>query len=320
MKRFPLLVPAVLIPWLVSCDQARKLASEAESRLGRVVNPGKAETPAPPPADEPDPALLALVDQTPEGVIFRKDLPFPEKLTIRTQRTLTYSNAREVRNSMIERNATRVDGTVSQHFTCTREGENYTFENASTPPSSGEGTVSPAPTANTGKSIRLTRKGGSWTAAKVTDFTNHVLTQETLPLATAFFTEAGALPRTLWFGKRRLKPGDSITLDQSQLPMLQAFPGSGTLHLIFQKMESVHGHPCGVFSISGNYTAKQILHPDGEKSGLDLTITSGNIWLSLLYPVVLKQELETVQTLTRPHSHLEGGVRVSIDRQWKAIE
>ncbi|MFT3991465.1 MAG: hypothetical protein QM680_08635 [Luteolibacter sp.] len=322
MKFSPLLAPAVFSVAFVSCDQAEKITSKVKSSVTETIASVKSDVSIKP--DIPDSRLQALVDQTSEGYIFRKDLPFPANLTVRTTQKLTYSNARQVQNNVMERKASRLEGSFSEEIICSRRGDDFivqigTKNRITTDPNDPEKTIAAAVAdSKSGKSIRLTQDGKSWSAAKNSDFNSHVLTQEILPHATAFFTEAGALPRALWFGKKRIKPGDTITISQAELPMLHAFSGKGNLNLILQSVESVHGHPCGVFSVSGNYSANPYFDLTGEKTSLDMTLSSGKIWLSLLHPIVLKQELETIQTQTSTHSNIEGGIHLSIDREWKA--
>ena len=59
-----------------SCDKAKNWANQARV----AVEGGLAKKAGEAGATTADPALQKLVDQTPEGVIFRKDLPFPRQL------------------------------------------------------------------------------------------------------------------------------------------------------------------------------------------------------------------------------------------------
>ncbi len=51
-----------------------------------------------------------------------------------------------------------------------------------------------------------------------------------------------------------------------------------------------------MFSVTGDYSRKQFPDFEGNLTDEDVTIPSGKIWFSLLYPMILKEELATIQT------------------------
>jgi hypothetical protein len=94
---------------------------------------------------------------------------------------------------------------------------------------------------------------------------------------------------------------------------------NGTLKLTFEAQDAIDGHPCAVFAIQGDYTRQQIPDLDGHFSDEEITIQSGKIWLSLLHPLVLREELDTIQSIKSgtPVTHAQGSVKLSITRSWK---
>ena len=84
--------------------------------------------------------------------------------------------------------------------------------------------------------------------------------------------------------------GDQLAVSGDSLPMLVAGKGKGSLNLKLESFEAVAGHPCGVFSVSGTYSRKKFPDFEGNLTDEDVTIQSGKIWLSLIHPIVLKEE------------------------------
>ena len=65
-----------------ACDKVRNLTDKAKSTVASEVakkSGGSA-------GSKPDPELQKLVDQTPEGTVFRKDLPFPKQIEVKVTR------------------------------------------------------------------------------------------------------------------------------------------------------------------------------------------------------------------------------------------
>jgi hypothetical protein len=60
----------------------------------------------------------------------------------------------------------------------------------------------------------------------------------------------------------------------------------------------------------------------GESSDSEITINSGKVWCSLIYPLILREEYQTVQTMNRgsgkgPKMRVQGAIDTVIARQWK---
>ncbi len=139
----------------------------------------------------------------------------------------------------------------------------------------------------------------------------------------ALLVEVALSPRPLWFTEKRLKPGDQLTISGKSLPMLLAGSSTGSLTLTLDSFEPVKGHPCGVFRVTGNYSRRLIPDFEGKFTDADVTIESGKLWLSLLYPLVLREELETIQTLRTsgggPSVRQQGAVKTSVIRDWEPV-
>lgn len=140
--------------------------------------------------------------------------------------------------------------------------------------------------------------------------------------------ETGAHPRAQWFSSSRVwRVGDGITLTGSTLKILDPYDVSGRVSLTFDGVEAVGGHPCGVFSIKGDMRVKDQLQVDGSNHDVEITITSGKLWASLLHPVLLREEYDTVQTLVHregkrggPETKFFGAIGVKKCRNWSPAE
>lgn len=108
-----------------SCDKAKDLANKTKSAIeGQIARKAGESGGA-----QADPALQKLVDETAEGVVFRKDLPFPGKIEVRTTRRHELSG-RFFEASAIESHAKAVKGTQTTVTKLERAGNQvrYTLE------------------------------------------------------------------------------------------------------------------------------------------------------------------------------------------------
>jgi hypothetical protein len=331
---------------LVSCDKAKSFAA-------KVMKQGLATKTAnrtPPPVDE---GLQKWVDQTADGVVFRKDLPFPARLDVRTTRCLEISG-RFSQSSAIEVRTDLPPGTHSQITQCGRSGDQvfYQLEQSAFVPrvSTAEGTAqpaakpadkpsaksspqpsakplespSPSPAPPPSRSVTFRKTGTSWVGEPRTDFRAVALAKDASPVFDQLLIENALAPRPLWFAKRRFKIGDQLVVNGTSLPMLLVGDAQGSFTLKLEAFEPVEGHPCGVFSVTGNYHRKQSPDFEGLRTDEDVTIQSGKLWLSLIYPVILKEELDTIQTLKSGGqgglvTRGQGAIQVSVTRAWKPL-
>ncbi len=99
---------------------------------------------------------------------------------------------------------------------------------------------------------------------------------------------------------------------------------NGTIEIVVKGMEGVHGHPCAVFEVSGSYVESQKDNGQGQTVGGEATIDKGKIWCSLLYPIVLRSDLDLIvswKTLEggKLVSQMQGTVNHKMHRDWKVV-
>lgn len=393
MKAQLLIILAALGLGCVSCGKIRDLASKAkrsaETKVAEVIGSAKsARAPV-------DPLLQALVDQTPEGAIFRKDLPFPEQLQVKVERRLTFDSARFFAKSALGNQALTISGTRFFTALFERAGERValTMESAGfaqpevdpAKPGPGKGGAGKVTQANglqakldeskevraelsqaqkaaqakagqakggqakggaaqgaadaatvatavpdeltsikdlTGSKAVFVRQGKAWKASHSSDFKRAAWGGNIEPHAGAICINAGVLPRAYWFGKRRLKPGDTVQLTGPALPLLLGEGASGALELKLESFEASGGHPCGVFAVTGGYRVAAEPGLDGALADTEVSINSGKVWLSLIYPIVIREQLDTIQTIVTGgrsghSSRIQGKVSLEVTREWK---
>jgi len=363
------------------CGKIRELAGKAKQAIEAKAS-GKAKG-----GDvQVDPALQALVDQTAEGAVFRKDLPFPEQLQVKVEQRQTFDSARIVVKSAIGNQVAAFSGTRFFLTRYERAGErlDVTLESAGfAKPEVDKGEAEKAKASKVkvdqakadqakaekaktdkeradkaraakskveqakfdqeaaaaaaapavpdeltaskelaGSSISFVHDGKAWKSRHFSDFKLAVWARNLEPHVASLCTAAGVLARPYWLGKRRLKPGDTVPLTGPGLALLLGEGAVGSLVLTLESFEPSGGHPCGVFAVSGNYREAAVPGPDGEVFDEEISISSGKVWLSLVYPVVIREQLETIQTLSTGmrsgHSTLiQGSVAVAVTRTWK---
>lgn len=322
-------LPAALALLLAcpSCDKAKKIAENATTAVRDQVSKaaggqGKSEA--------ADPALEKLVDRTAEGVVFRKDLPFPPRVSVRTS-IRREINGRFYQTSEIEKRAEPIKGIRISIYRLDRQpdGFRHTVEQASfsnpteEDPEGTKRLVDPLEQIAPSTKPRNFRKtGGKWTTDDAEGFRAAALTRQLSPVMDSLLIEDGAAPRPIWFGKKRVQPGEEFSISGDSLAMLLAGHPTGTLKLKLESFEPVHGHPCGVFSVTGDYSRNQFPDFEANFADEDVTIQSGKVWLSLIHPVVLKWDLDTIQTSKHgskgsPASRLQGAVKLTVTREWR---
>lgn len=310
----------------LSCDKAKQIANQARSAVESEIAKQAGQSGD----SKPDPALQKLVDQTPEGVIFRKDLPFPGKLDVRTTRVQELSG-RIVQSSAIENQAGILKGTRTTVTRLERDGGQVRYslvESTFTEPMTENADDSKKPAvkqlAPPSKPVVFHKTGPAWKADNSEGFRAVSLSKILAPVFDELLVENALAPHSLWFGKKRFKIGDQLTVADKSLPMLVAGNATGTLMLTLKSFEAIKGHPCGVFEITGNYDRKQSPDFEGALTDEDVAIRSGKLWLSLIYPLILKEEMDTIQTTRtggqgNAGTRGQGSVKISVIREWKQL-
>lgn len=319
-----LVLSGVCCVGLSSCDGARKLASKARKVVaGELAQTGSSDVLGGP----VDADLQSLVDETPEGIRFRKDLPFPTAVRVKVT-SRTDLNSRVFSSSALGKEAQSFNGTIELEMEMTLAASRVTVVTKDTrkvvPPKAGEEKEATKEVLKKGGSITLERRKSGWepvSAGTALDFS----------MAAAFdgpglekaMEEHGLSPRRFWFGQGRVKPGDALDLEGDLLQMLGFRKSSGKVTLTFEKSEAVHGHPCGVFAVSGNASAEISGMPGSGEGRAEVGIESGKVWLSMLYPVVMREEIDGVISIRsgkleeKNLSRTDGRASFLIERDWK---
>lgn len=306
---------------LVSCDKAKEVATKAQEVVIERVEDARGESGKP--AETADQSLAVLVDKNEQGYLFRKDLAFPENLSVKTTSEFHFKG-RLSYSSLLGKGSENVEGSFTQETVSEKKwnkasiklGDNMFLADiakTSGNPKSQEKLISK------GAAGDFEWKGGKW-ALVGNDFA-----------AMAVFNDKnignelainGIMPRPYWLGKKRLNPGEELALSGDHLGMLGYSGCKGTLRLKFESVEPVVGHPCGVFSVAGDIDGKVGWVGDGGK--VQLTIESGKIWISLIHPLILKEDLSVIVTSksklgTKQSDFMQGAGELKIQRDWTIL-
>jgi hypothetical protein len=313
---------------LVACDKAKNLINQTKSTvkdqiIAKVGGDKSAK------ADE---AFQKLVDQTPEGVIFRKDLPFPSHLEViitrRREMSVRFSQTSEIEKRMDvikgeHTSISQLERTDNQVRYTLKESE---FKVPSTDPKAEPKKIADpfTQTPPSTKPVTFAKSGKAWKIGEPADFHSAVLAAQVTPVLDELLIESALVSRSLWFAKRRIKIGYEFDVTGDALSMLLSGNVKGSLHLKLESIDSVNGQPCGVFSVTGNYTRKDFPDFSGNLTDEDVGIQSGKLWLSLIHPVILKEELDTIQTFKSGGNgglagRVQGSVKLFVTREWKPI-
>jgi hypothetical protein len=325
----------------VSCDKVKSLTTQVTNLVkDQIAARGHAGAPGVGGAAKStgdttvDAELQKLVDQTAEGVIFRKDLPFPTRLEVTVSRHDEMSG-RFTRASAFGKQAAALKGTQTTVTKLARDGNQvrYKLEQSSFDlPASDQPGAEKKSAANpieqlppSSQPMTFRKTGKTWAADNLLDFRSVAMAKELAPVLEQLLIDGGLASRPLWFSKRRFKVGDSLVVSGASLPMLLLGKTKGSVTLKLEAFEGVAGHPCGVFAVAGDYSRKQVPDFEGALSDEDVTIQSGKIWLSLIYPLILREELDTIQTLKAGRLgglvvSGQGSIKVDVTRAWKRTE
>jgi len=337
MKPLVITLP-LLLGALVSCDKAKQAVEAVREKVGGVADPGAPLAPG----GEISSGLASQVDSAAEGVRFRRDLPFPESLRIRVVERQVFQNARIVARSALGRETAVYSGTWERaggialgegrlEWSVDRCGEVLLVKEGEAKEGAGAGLPDRGPRPAVGEPMEALQvefergpEGWSVSSAKgAVEFRKRVLGQQLGPALPVVLAAHGAMPRTQWFSStRRWISGDKFVIEGESLALL--FPGAavGKIGLIYEESEALDGHPCGRFAVEGDIALKGEVAFSGEIGDREITIHAGKVWCSLLYPLVLREEYQTVQTILRgagsgPSTRVQGAVEHVVSRQWQ---
>lgn len=335
MRLSSLLAVVVLVTFTSQCERARTLIKKAEEAGGSESLPKSIE------GGGTDPSLQALVDQTAGGVIFRKDLPFPQNIEVRYMSRLEVKNARGLSQSALGVGSASISGNSGEGVWIERFPGAARLTFLKEPVSiQAHGVDSPVPDGHAGGAadrveggeaviektgpVVFRYDGERWKSDRTRDIllaSRMAEMEETMP---TYLASAGAAPRPLWFSTRRYRPGDSLKLEGGNLEMMIDGVEGGVITLTMEAVEEIDGHPCGRFKVEGNYKLRGHLMPDGQTLDSDATITRGTAWFSLIYPIILREEYETVQTMRAGKDgsgfDIQGAMDLRHEREWKVVE
>lgn len=311
----------------VSCDRAREWWENA----GRD---GDSRVEFPDPGGDVREDLARQVRRSSEGLVFRRDLRFPSRLEGRIAVTRRLENVRVTETSALGRQ----DRTVSQRtiseidFAKASGRFSFTALRLGHPVATGDDdSEAPAvePKRREGRTLEFVLHSDRWEARRSSgdpDLATRIWADTLGPEVPRLLVHCGAYPRTQWFSSsRNWQPGDRLTLTGRTVNLLNPFDASGRLELVFEGEEAVGGHPCGVFSVTGDMTVRGETDFEGRQTDSDISISEGKIWASLLYPILLREEYRSVRTTTigdrdsgAPETHSQGRVDLTISRVWQA--
>ena len=318
-----------------SCDKAKEAVVAAREKF-RGADPSAPVAPG----GDVLPELAPQVDSAAEGVRFRRDLPFPTEVSVRTTERLEFKDARIVSTSALGVEKVPLTGKHETIGNLQRKGSQLSvgIEKSGRvveKEESGEAKQPlPVPEAGggmdgakrlEGASVEFRQTTGGWKMPEgkgAVDFTRMIWGKQLQGALPAVLSSEGILPRTQWFSSsRRWSAGDKLELTGDAMALL--FPGksSGKITLTYEMSEALDGHPCGRFTVVGDVSVKGSVGLEGEVSDREISLRSGKVWCSLLHPIVLREEFDTVQTISSgaegAKKRIQGGVHVVRTRQWK---
>lgn len=332
-----------------SCDQVQeglnKAKKSAEESVQSVVDSAKkkagatassvAET-----GGEIDPSLRVLIDADERGYLFRRDIPFAKDVRVtqttktkfvsgRMSRRSALGNENQDLKGMARRTVVSFDrsggrtsislDSIDAGALVAVEGEATQAEPVKILPYGGDPTMA-------GLKQSLRWDGKRWVLDRVSgprDFKAAYWGDNLEPVASELLPRVGIVPRSLWFsGNQRVKLGETITLKGRDAALAMGQQGTGTVVMRLEKVEAVRGHPCAVFSITGNFQLKQSGRVDGNTESGEMEIEEGKIWMSLLQPLVLREEWKSIVTVSEDAGgatglKVQGESETVVDREWK---
>jgi len=356
---------------LTSCDKAKQLADsglrkvdELRGKTSSGNSPsGTANQAAAKPSILPKddghiaPEWQSQLDRNADGVVFRKDLPFPANLTTRTTTEEVWDVRVFIKSGLGSGSPSLqgVRGSVEETTLHDNQLRYHLVSSDWTPKASAAAAAAPKPNSPSAKAdakssakpasppatpapaenfaadlagaslepfeLAFQRKADGWVPARPpTDFRAAAAALQIAEMAGQLPVVYALAPRAMWFGKRRLKPGAVIPVPESQLAML--FDGKslkGSLNLTFEDIEGVGGHPCGRFAVRGNVSRSGIVQAAGQDVSDELTIESGSLWLSAVQPVILRGDLNIIITRQAPGGvRFQGTLQQRFVRTWTA--
>jgi len=169
------------------------------------------------------------------------------------------------------------------------------------------------------------RKDGWHRRGAGNDFRAMAAGKQLAPVVDACLSGWGMVARSPWFGATRFSEGTELVLKGKQIALITGTAVKrGTAKLRFEKTESLGGHPCAVFTWSGDYD-EETPNLEGETEQWEVTVSAGRLWCSLVYPLVLREEGKGMLTVLvrdsrgRVKRRLQGAVDFTESFQWNRL-
>lgn len=326
-------VPGLMV---VSCEKIREITGKARAEAEEVASGGIVQ-----PGGGVAPEMEALIDLNEQGYRFRRDQPFPDKLTVRRKTSLEISNGRLFGRSALGNGSTSIEGTSEDVVVLEREASRVTIrvesdrfvkpiiEGEGEGETTGEAASEPeSRDSELGESLEglsatfLKRDKGWQVVGEQDDFRVMAWASQLRGQLDDYLLGSGVIPNSPWFGPKRMLPGVEVELHGPETCLILGAEAKGSLLLKFDRVENIGGHPCGVFNWSGEFTIAEAASLSGEPENLEMSVSSGQIWCSLIHPLVLRSEMEGVMTVERRgpdgrlSMRLQGAVKSTDSRQW----
>jgi len=175
-----------------------------------------------------------------------------------------------------------------------------------------------------GKVVQFSLVGKTWKANPTKEFKTMAWGKSLEPTVAEILVENGLVPKPRWFGSKPLPIGHKLKLSGSSLDLVFENAAKGSIDMEFKAVEGVHGHPCAVFDVSGSIVLEADTDDEGRTRTGEETIESGRVWVSLLYPVVMRADLQKVVSYeTREKGKLveqfQGKTEAYVHNDWKAV-
>jgi hypothetical protein len=297
---------------------------------------------------EIDPALAKLVGRDGEAFLFRRDIPYPPHLkvvsskvtklnkvrmagksdfgegsmvlSIRNDEVMEYEMAgKAVRFTMKEMVSEKIPS-QAERIARLKEIEEA-VKKGEKPPEARERIVDDL----VGKAVQFNYDGRAWKAIPTKEFKTMAWAKGLEEQVGATLVENGLRPRPRWFGAEPMKAGTVTKLSSNSLDLVFDGYSGGSVEMKLKGLEGVHGHPCAVFEVSGSLVMAKEENDRGQITGGEATVEKGRIWCSLLYPIVLRGDLDLIVSIeTREGAKLvnqmQGSMRETFHRDWKAVK
>lgn len=296
---------------------------------------------------EIDPALGKLVTMQGDAFVFRRDLAFPPHLKVVTTKVTKFKKvraagksefgegsmelsvrddevmeyemaARAVRFTMKEKVSEKIPN-ASERLARLKVIEEA-LKNKRQPPETRERIVDPF----VGKIVQFNYDGKDWKALQTREFKTMAWGRGLEEEVGSYLVENGLQSRPRWFGTNPMKLGEVTNLSGQSLDLVFDRIKVGTVAMVLKGMEGVHGHPCAVFEVSGALVQSEKENEQGQTTSGEITIDKGRIWCSLLFPIVLRSDLDQIVSFktkegSKVVSQMQGPVNEKIHREWSAV-